>query len=237
MSTGVIVMSKVPLPGRTKSRLQEAAGAQEAALFHRACLYDLKEVLCTCGMLARIYIAGGSDEEFRSSFPHALPEEFKYLVELDWSDFAFYQQRGADLGERMFCAVQESLTEFQEVILIGSDIPGIDQFLLEQACTELRQHDLVLGPAKDGGYYLIGLKSADPFLFREIEWGSRLVLEQTLQAAHRQQLKVALLPEMQDIDRWQDLVEWNQLGSDSNAESTLAWRYAKYLLKHAKVSS
>ncbi|WP_459931269.1 TIGR04282 family arsenosugar biosynthesis glycosyltransferase [Desulfosporosinus burensis] len=230
-------MSKVPLPGRTKSRLQEKAGAQEAALFHRACLYDLQAVLRTCRMPARIYIAGGSDEEFRSSFPHALPEEFTCLLELDWSDFAFYLQHGGDLGERMLCAVQESLTEFQEVILIGSDIPGIDQNLLEQSCAELQQHDLVLGPAKDGGYYLIGLKSADLFLFCEIEWGSGLVLEQTLQAARRHQLKTALLPEMQDIDRWQDLVVWTtELAGDSRAESTLAWRYADYLLKHAKVS-
>jgi len=233
MSTCVIVMSKVPLPGRTKSRLQEKAGAQEAAFFHRACLYDLQAVFRTCGMPVRIYIAGGSCEEFRSSFPHPLPEEFSCLGELDWSGFAFYQQHGKDLGERMLCAVQESLTEFQEVILIGSDIPGIDQNLLDQVCAELRQHDLVLGPAVDGGYYLIGLKRADPFLFREIEWGSGLVLEQTLQAARQHHLKVGLLPEMQDIDRWQDLVLWTELASDSRTKSTIAWRYANYLIKQA----
>lgn len=167
MSTGVIVMSKVPLPGRTKSRLQEKIGAQAAALFHRACLYDLQVVLRTCGMPARIYIAGGSREDFCSAFPHTLPEEFTCLGKLDWSDFTLYRQHGRDLGERMLCAMQESLTEFQQVILIGSDIPGIDQNLLELAYAELREHNLVLGPARDGGYYLIGLKSAEPFLFGE----------------------------------------------------------------------
>lgn len=234
MSTGVIVMSKVPLPGRTKSRLQEKASAQEAALFHRACLYDLQAVLRTCGISARIYIAGGSNEEFRSSFPQALPEEFTCLVELDWSDFALYQQHGEDLGERMLCAVQESLTEFRQVILIGSDIPGIDRNLLEQACAELRQHDLLLGPAMDGGYYLIGLKSVAPFLFRDINWGSGQVLEQTLQAACRHQLRTALLPELQDIDRWQDLMTWVGRTEDSRGKSTLAWRYADYLVKRAE---
>ncbi|OLN33198.1 Glycosyltransferase [Desulfosporosinus metallidurans] len=228
-------MSKIPLPGRSKSRLQEKAGAQEAALFHRACLYDLQAVLRNWGMPARIYIAGGSNEEFRSSFPQAMPEEFTCLVELDWSDFAFYRQHGGDLGERMLCAVQESLTEFQQVILIGSDIPGIDRNLLEQACAELRQHDLVLGPALDGGYYLIGLKSVNPLLFRDIDWGSGQVLEQTLQAARRLRLQTALLSKMQDIDRWQDLKAWAGRTGDSRGKSTLAWRYANYLLKRAEV--
>lgn len=233
MSTGVIVMSKVPLPGRTKSRLQKIAGAQEAALFHRACLYDLQAVFHKCGMPARIYIAGGSSEEFCSSFPHALPEEFSCLKRLDWSDFPLFQQQGADLGERMLCAVQESLTEFQQVILIGSDIPGIDQNLLEQASVALRQHDLVLGPAMDGGYYLIGLKSVYSFLFREIEWGSGQVLEQSLRAARRHQLRTALLPELQDIDYWEDLMAWEGRAEGSEKQ-TLARRYASYLLKRAE---
>ena len=233
MSTGVIVMSKVPLPGRTKSRLQEKTGAQEAALFHRACLYDLQAVLRTSGVPARIYI-GGSSEEFCSSFPHVLPGGFSCLERLEWSDFLLFQQKGEDLGERMLCAVQESLEEFQQVIMIGSDIPGIDLNLLEQACTELRQHDLVLGPALDGGYYLIGLKSVAPFLFRDINWGSGQVLEQTLQAARRYQLRTALLPELEDIDRWQDITTWIGRTGDSRGKSTLAWRYADYLLKRAE---
>ena len=134
----------------------------------------------------------------------------------------------------MLCAVQESLTKFRQVILIGSDIPGIDQNLLEQACTELRQHDLVLGPALDGGYYLIGLKSVDPFLFHEIEWGSGQVLEQTLQAARRHQLRTALLPELQDIDRWEDLTAWAGRAEGSRGKPTMTWRYADYLLKRAR---
>jgi len=224
-------MSKVPLPGRTKSRLQEKAGAREAALFHRACLYDLQRIFRSCEMPARIYITGGSCEEFRSSFPHPLPEEFAGLKELDWSDFAFYRQQGKDLGERMLFAVQESLTEFQEVIVLGSDIPGIDQNLLEQACAVLQHNDLVLGPAMDGGYYLMGLKRADPFLFRGIEWGSGLVLEQTLQSARQHHLKVGLLPVRHDIDRWQDLVAWTELACNSRTKSTMAWRYADYVIK------
>ena len=235
MSTCVIVMSKVPLPGRTKSRLLEKVGAQKAALFHRACLYDLQAVLRTCGIPARIYIAGGSNDEFCSLFPHTLPEEFTCLVELDWSDFTLYQQQGEDLGERMLCAVQESLTEFQQVILIGSDIPGISQNLLELACAELRQHDLVLGPAMDGGYYLIGLKSVAPFLFRGIKWGSGQVLEQTLQVARRHQLRTALLPKLQDIDRWQDLTAWAGQTENSQGKSTLVWRYTSYLLERAEL--
>ncbi|HBW38328.1 TIGR04282 family arsenosugar biosynthesis glycosyltransferase [Desulfosporosinus sp. BICA1-9] len=231
MSTGVIVMSKVPLPGRSKSRLQEKAGTLQAALFHRACLYDLQVELRTCGIPARIYIAGGANEEFCSSFPHALPEGFSCLERLDWTNFVLFQQKGRDLGERMLCAVQESLTEFKQVILIGSDIPGINQTLLEQASAELRQHDLVLGPAMDGGYYLIGLKDVNRFLFRHIEWGSGQVLEQTLQAARQHQLRIALLPELQDIDRWQDLIAWKGRTEGSRGKSTLAWRYASYLLQ------
>jgi len=233
MSTGVIVMSKVPLPGRTKSRLQEKAGAREAALFHRACLYDLQVVLRTWGIPARVYIVGGSSEEFCSSYPHALPEGYSCLKRLDWSDFPLFLQKGGDLGERMLCAVLESLAEFQQVIVVGSDIPGIDQNLLDQASTELRNHDLVLGPAMDGGYYLIGLKNVYPFLFRNIEWGSGQVLEQTLRAARRHQLQIALLPDLQDIDRWQDLEAWAAQAEGNRGRLTLSCRYADYLLKHA----
>ncbi|WP_298200171.1 TIGR04282 family arsenosugar biosynthesis glycosyltransferase [Desulfosporosinus sp.] len=227
-------MSKVPLPGRTKSRLQEKAGAQEAALFHRACLYDLQVMLRTSRVPARIYITGGSSEEFCSSFPDLLTEEFSCLERLEWSDFLLFQQKGGDLGDRMLCAVQESLEEFQQVIMIGSDIPGIDLNLLEQANAELRQHDLVLGPALDGGYYLIGLKSVAPFLFRDIDWGTGQVLEQTLQAARQHKLQTALLLELEDIDRWQDLTTWVGRTEDSRGKSTLAWRYADYLVKRGE---
>ncbi|MEK0441085.1 MAG: hypothetical protein RL403_63 [Bacteroidota bacterium] len=114
-------------------------------------------------------------------------------------------QVGQDLGERMknaFAGCFES--GMQKVVLIGTDCPSLEGKHIIQAFEALDQSDLVLGPAKDGGYYLIGMKRRSDFLFEGIFWSTELVLSQTLALAAAQGIQTSLLPVLEDIDTLED---------------------------------
>lgn len=119
---------------------------------------------------------------------------------------AWQPQQGADLGERMAHAFAQAFERgFQRVVLVGADCPSLDVAVLARAFQALGRHELVLGPAGDGGYYLIGLNRPCPALFSGIAWGSHQVLAQTLAAAARAALVTALLERLPDVDRPADL--------------------------------
>lgn len=119
-------------------------------------------------------------------------------------------QHGCDLGERMASAFAETFEAgHRQAVLVGSDIPGLDGALAGQAFAGLEGRDAVLGPARDGGYYLIGF-NRDAFLpeaFRDIAWGSSGVRERTLETLERRGRRVLLLEERRDVDTAEDLQE------------------------------
>jgi rSAM/selenodomain-associated transferase 1 len=130
----------------------------------------------------------------------------------EWlGDYQHYQdQRGKDLGERMANALGNGLQEQKDTILMGSDCPEINEPILEEALTRLHDNDLVVGPAHDGGYYLIGVtKSLNPVacqeLFKEMHWGSSTVFSDTLKRARNLNISVHILPTLHDIDTPEDL--------------------------------
>jgi hypothetical protein len=96
----------------------------------------------------------------------------------------------------------------ERIILVGTDCPGLTDGLVRTAFEALVRNDLVLGPANDGGYYLIGVRRVIPQLFSEIPWGTRQVLEKTLRIADQMQLRVFLLEPLDDVDRPEDLPVW-----------------------------
>ena len=101
----------------------------------------------------------------------------------------------------------------RRVVLIGSDCPGISEKVLNTAFSHLHYYDLVLGPAIDGGYYLIGLTEPVPELFRDVPWGTSEVLAITLIRAARLGLRTILLEPLTDIDRPADLPVWEKINS------------------------
>jgi hypothetical protein len=119
-----------------------------------------------------------------------------------------YRQQGdGDLGRRMAIAFQTALEAGkQRVVVIGTDCPDLKAEVMVKAFHALEQHDLVLGPAQDGGYYLIGLCRLIPELFTGISWSTAEVLQQTMSIAQRLELAVAYLPRLSDVDRPEDLV-------------------------------
>lgn len=125
-------------------------------------------------------------------------------------------QRGADLGQRMFNAISSGLQQHARVLLVGSDCPAIDTAYLEQALTALDSTPVVLGPATDGGYVLIGGRAVTEEVFRDIPWGGEQVCTHTRLALQGAGLAWTELPALPDIDRPEDLPVWEciKLGAD-----------------------
>ena len=132
-------------------------------------------------------------------------------------DYQYQTQSAGDLGRRMSSAFAVSLEQVRRrVVLIGSDCPGISEKVLNTAFFHLNHYDLVLGPATDGGYYLIGLNEPFPELFRDVPWGTADVLAITLIRAARLGLRTILLEPLTDIDRPDDLPVWEKIISTTN---------------------
>lgn len=138
-------------------------------------------------------------------------EKWVYYSETIWMDDIWdnkvYKKKlqvGNDLGERMMNAFDEGfMAGFENIIIIGSDMFHLDQTDLEAAFSKLVDHDFVVGPAQDGGYYLLGMKSLKKELFQNKEWGTDTVLSDTLK--NLESKKVALLEEKNDVDYYEDI--------------------------------
>lgn len=124
----------------------------------------------------------------------------------DWPEVQFQKhlQANGDLGSRMEAAFQLALEAHQKAVIIGSDCPELSPAIIEQAFAQLDDFDAVLGPANDGGYYLLGLKTVIPDVFREMVWSTELVLAETLARLDAAGKSYALLPELSDVDHGED---------------------------------
>jgi hypothetical protein len=129
------------------------------------------------------------------------------------TELNYQEQPSGDLGARLIQALEHHFTtKIAPVLVVGTDCPSLTPALLTQAYHLLATHDLVIGPAVDGGYYLIGLKKSIPALFTGVSWSSDQVLAQTLAIAQKLKLTTALLPPLTDIDRPEDLPLLAQAG-------------------------
>ena len=126
-------------------------------------------------------------------------------------DIAFHSQGQGDLGDRMHRAFREAMaTGAERAVIVGTDCPEITADLVQRAFHLLDRNDVVLGPAADGGYYLIGMRRLVPELFSGITWGTERVRQQTLTAARRAGVSVGLLDLLSDVDRPEDLSVWER---------------------------
>lgn len=128
--------------------------------------------------------------------------------EFDSKRFQKFLQFGSDLGERMKNAFVKGFgREYRQIIIIGSDCMELTEHILAQAFLELETHDAVIGPAKDGGYYLLGMKKLHSSLFEEMQWSTENVFLDTLLKLKKDNLTYAVLPELRDIDEYEDIPE------------------------------
>jgi uncharacterized protein len=197
VSNKLIIFTRYPEAGKTKTRLIPVLGKQGAANLHR--LMAKKTIaralsLENSGRLSvEIYYAGGSPKLMQ-----------------DWlgTEIIYHNQGPGDLGARMLAAFENSFNSgIDKVAIIGTDCPDLKSETIAKAFDELERSDLVLGPAQDGGYYLIGLRRSFPELFDGINWGTEEVLAQTRTIAQKLKLNIADLPTLTDIDRPEDLFD------------------------------
>jgi rSAM/selenodomain-associated transferase 1 len=134
----------------------------------------------------------------------------------DWEDTTYkkYLQSGNDFGEKMLNAFNIALAQHELAVIIGSDCFELSSEIIELAFKNLKSFDVVIGPAKDGGYYLLGLKKTYPELFQDKNWSTDSVLSETLNSVKNLELTYYFLPLLSDIDTLKDLKEsklYNQL--------------------------
>jgi rSAM/selenodomain-associated transferase 1 len=141
------------------------------------------------------------------------PAEARAEIEAWFPGETLRPQRGGDLGEKMAAAFEEAFASgARRAVLIGSDVPWVTRETVVEAFRSLEDHDLVLGPARDGGYYLVALERQRPELFEGIAWSTPSVLASTVERAGILGLTVRLLDPLRDIDTLQDLRdEWPRL--------------------------
>lgn len=118
----------------------------------------------------------------------------------------YQPQSEGDLGTRMSSAFETTFSlGFKQMVMTGTDCPGLSAGILAEAFRMLERHHLVLGPAADGGYYLIGLKGLDLHLFEDVHWGTSRVLGETLERARALGMETGFLEQLSDVDRPEDL--------------------------------
>ena len=192
--TRVALMARTPVAGQAKTRLAPALGDDGAARLHRQLVLHACEVLVTAGC--------GDVDLWLTGEPVAGFEA--HCLELGVRSVR--AQSGGDLGQRMLRVCETTLAEADTVLLVGSDAPGIDRDYLLRASAALSRRDMVIGPARDGGYVMLGLRRADPSLFTGVAWGTANVLTATLERVRGLGWSCSLLGSLPDIDRPEDLV-------------------------------
>jgi rSAM/selenodomain-associated transferase 1 len=189
----LIVFLKAPRPGAVKTRLAEALGTEAACAAYRQLVQTL---------LKRVAALPSVELCFT---PDDAAVEIKPWTQPTWS---LTPQGDGDLGRRLQRASNRAFASgAQRAVIIGSDCPEVSVADIEAAWSALRTHDVVLGPATDGGYWLVGLRAAQPDLFTDIAWSTNAVLRETLDRARAAGLSVHLLRELSDVDTQAD---WQQ---------------------------
>ncbi len=194
MKTALIIFTRNPELGQCKTRLAKTVGDQSALDIYKYLLQHTANVSKHVNADRYVFYSVDSNQDDIWSTTH----------------FIKRLQKGNDLGERMHNAFDELLNSgYKKVIIIGSDLLDLNTEIVEHAIKTLDDNDVVLGPAEDGGYYLLGLKELLPKLFKNKAWGTETVRKDTLEDLRNK--TVSLLQPLNDIDTFDDMKHYNQL--------------------------
>lgn len=192
LMNAVALFLKAPVLGTVKTRLAKSLGEASALLAYRRMVEFL---LGRIGKKASIHI-------------HYAAENLEPMVAWLGKDYRFIAQLGDGLGARLTNGME---TEFasgaHKLIFLGGDCPFVDQEIIEESFIALDRNEVVIGPAVDGGYYLIGMKQNRAELFEGIHWGSETVFADTVEICRSKGLSHAILPEISDVD---DMESWEK---------------------------
>jgi uncharacterized protein len=194
-----VIFAKAPIPGQVKTRLCPPLTPDEAATLHGSFVLDMLERTKLATTTLKLPC-----DRYLACAPSSTHVFFKIMEERH--GVKVIDQVGDDLGARMNQVCESMFARgYSRVVMIGTDVPTIPLNHFGQAQDQLEHHDLVLGPALDGGYYLIGLKRKSPELFMGIPWSTSQVLKLTQDKAATIGLKTALLEPWRDVDTLSDL--------------------------------
>jgi uncharacterized protein len=187
----LIIFTRYPESGKTKTRLIPALGEHGSARLHRRMAEHTVKQARSLSCAIEVWYVGGSEELMQ-----------------DWlgRDLWYREQPAGDLGDRMCGAFRSAFDKgYQSVMIVGTDCPGLTTDFMAQGFAALQNQVVTIGPAIDGGYYLIGLQRLVPELFQKINWSTATVFSETLAIADKLQLSTYLLPSLHDIDLPDDL--------------------------------
>ena len=193
MSPRVVLFTRYPEPGRAKTRLIPALGPARAAALHRLLTELTVTAVCEAGLTLEVRSTGAPAAAF---------------VEWLGVEKTVVDQGEGDLGERLARAGPPYPTLF-----IGADAPDLTAALLRDAADALRHSPAVIGPAEDGGYWMLGLRGDVPCIFEGIDWGTDAVFAQTVARLADAGIAPTILPTLADCDRPEDLARWPWLTS------------------------
>lgn len=221
MKRAIILFTRVPVPGATKTRLMPHFTPRQCAALHRCFLEDIAEQCRNCR--ADLFIS-------------YTPEKEKYrLVRLLGEELPYIPQEGETLGERMFHAFEEILGRgYTSCLLIGADVPEVRSAHLERAFAALEEKDVVFGRTRDGGYYLVGMRRARKEVFSLDAYGHARVLADTVEKLEQEGVTVGYTETLCDMDTPEDLEGYCGRMRESlwRKES----RTGRYLARNRKIS-
>jgi len=201
--TALVIVARYPQAGTTKTRLARSLGNEETVQLYRAFLADLAQ-----------RFAGWPEYDLHWAYTPAEVDYAAFIAELAPSlvrHMRFFPQQGEGLGERLHNAFRRTYERgYEHTVLIGSDSPHIGRIIVSGARDALTRADVALGPAEDGGYYMIAMRRPHD-VFRDIPMSTSAVLRMTIELAHRQGLEVKLQETLFDIDELPDLARLAQL--------------------------
>ncbi len=217
MNRVIIIMAKVPRAGNVKTRLQPFLSPAQCETLAEAFLIDaINKARPLCGELIIAFSPAA---------------ERGYFARFETENLILHEQRGADLGEKMFAAFEFafSLDSDVKAVIIGTDSPTFPAELIERAFAGLADESAaVVGKSSDGGFYLLGLRALAPHIFKNIEWSSAAVYAQLSRNAAASNYSLTAIPEWFDVDEPNDLNELrDELRRDAKARKaaaqTLLW--------------
>lgn len=195
----MVIMTRIPVPNKTKTRLLTILTPQECANIHMA---FLKDIIKTCSNIKNtdLYIFYG-DEGPLSIIDSLLKDNIKV-----------FPQKGKDLGEKMKNIFLELFQKgYTKVVLMGADIPEVKKEDIDNAFFKLQNKDIIFGPTLDGGYYLVGMNKLYSLVFNSnIKWGTPEVFQETINSIRETGLKVDTILTHEDIDTKEDLLSFSK---------------------------
>lgn len=185
-SEEIIVFIKNPELGKVKTRLAKTIGDEKALTIYLRLIQHTLSELEKSNKQTHLFFSEFTDKNFIGN---------NYSI-----------QEGDDLGERMKNAFEKSLQKNNKVIIIGTDCPEISVEVIQKAFSVLEENEVVIGPALDGGYYLLGMKKMTPELFENVPWSTETVYKETVKILNELELTWKELPQLRDLDNEEDLV-------------------------------